>query len=226
MLFPFSEFIEFKNKKISSKNVIEKIIGQVTLERQNKVAQVVQERNFSVIPVLEDIYDRGNISAVLRSAEAFSFANIHIIEKGEKFKNSDRVSQGADKWLEISKWSDSASCLSDLKKNGCKILVTDLAAKNSIYDIPIDGPVAVLFGNEKFGASDEARSVADHCIRIPMGGFVQSFNISVAAALCFQYLFFQFQDKKHLFSMSELQKTRLIAEYYLRSVKNPECYFS
>ncbi len=198
--------------------ILEKIGPLLTPERREKIARVVTQRNFSTAVVLESIYDRGNISAVMRSAEGLGFANFHVIETGEKFKESQRVTQGADKWVEIQKWKTTHAAVRELKKQGYKICVTTLEGAKPLHEIDFSGPMALVLGNEKDGASAEMIAAADERVIIPMSGFVQSFNISVAGALC---LYHVAQDRlRRLQRQADLtveEQDILKAYYYLRT---------
>jgi tRNA (guanosine-2'-O-)-methyltransferase len=92
------------NLSVHYQLVLDHIGPLLTTERRQKIDRVVAGRNFETAVVLEGIYDRGNISAVMRTAEGLGFANFHVIETQEKFKEANRVTQGADKWVEVQKW--------------------------------------------------------------------------------------------------------------------------
>jgi tRNA (guanosine-2'-O-)-methyltransferase len=92
--------------KVSPQDVMTHIFPLLTPERQKKIISVAEERCFDISIVLESIYDRGNISAVMRTAEGLGFANFHVIETFEKFKEANRVTQGADKWVETKKMEE------------------------------------------------------------------------------------------------------------------------
>jgi tRNA (guanosine-2'-O-)-methyltransferase len=218
-MFPFTEKISLSpHLQIDYRLVLEKIAPMLTEARCKKIDQVVQHRHFSTAVVLEGIYDRGNTSAVIRTAEGFGFAQFHIIETSEAFKESQRVTKGAEKWVEARKWKKSADCISHLKSQGYRLLVTALSEKSKpLSEVSLEGPVALVLGNEKEGASAEMIAAADELVVIPMHGFVQSFNISVAAALslyqisCGKKALHQFAD------LTETQKDILKAHYYLRT---------
>ncbi len=199
--------------------IIDRLGAQVTPERFAKIQKVAGLRLSQVSVVLEDIYDRGNASAVMRSAEAFGLYQMHMIERQEKFKESKRVTQGAHKWLQINKWDSTLQCVEQLKKEGRKIYVTHLDPNAlPLQDIPLDEPMALCFGNEQDGATQELISLADKTVFIPMRGFVQSFNISVAAAICFY-------DLQRRLSPPAKADPRLIAYYLTQSVEHWERYF-
>jgi tRNA (guanosine-2'-O-)-methyltransferase len=188
-VFPYSEFLKDKDQTFYYKDVLQNIWPLLTTDRQNKISTVVAKRNFNCSVLLENIYDRGNMSAVIRSAEAFGLTLFNSVEPNNKVKQSQRTTAGADKWIELARWKNTSECISAIKNQGRKIYVTHLSPDSkSIYDIDWSTPCTIAFGNEKEGASKELIQAADDCVIIPMKGFVQSFNISVAAALCFQVI--------------------------------------
>ncbi len=187
--FPYPAEIEVeKNFKVSYHQVLEHIWPLLTKERRNKITTVATHRNFNLTVVLENIYDRGNASAVMRSQEAFGYPCVEVIEGGERFKNANRVSSGAEKWLRQRRWKSSLDCWDQLKKEGYQICVTTLQSSKPLGDIDWTRPTALVLGNEKEGVSQELLERADERMIIPMSGFVQSFNISVAGAISLYHI--------------------------------------
>ncbi|WP_373999205.1 TrmH family RNA methyltransferase [Bdellovibrio bacteriovorus] len=219
-MFPYGPELEINaHLKVHYQLVLEKIGPLLTDDRRQKIERVVSLRNFDTAVVLEGIYDRGNISAVMRSAEGLGFGNFHVIETQEKFKEANRVTQGADKWVEVQKWKKTSDCVKSLKQQGYKICVTHLDAKSKpLHEIDFSGKVALVLGNEKDGVSPEMIAAADETIIIPMTGFVQSFNISVAGALSLYHIG---QDRLKKLgtnaSLTEEEQAILRAHYYMRT---------
>lgn len=207
---------------LDPEKVIATLSPHVTAERYQKIQDIAGRRIPNVSVVLEDIYDRGNVSAVMRSAEAFGFHKFHVIQLSEKFKESQRVTQGAHKWLQTRKWASTAECVTHLKQQGYRVAVTHLDPKAMpLEQLDVSTPVALCFGNEKDGASKELLELADQTVFIPMRGFVQSFNISVAAAICFYSLQARLQGVR-----GSPEEIRQLTAYYLtRSVDQWEHYF-
>lgn len=195
----------------------------LTEDRRSKIERVAAGRCFDISVVLESIYDRGNISAVMRTAEGLGFSNFHIIETFEKFKNANRVTQGADKWVESKKWKKTSDFIDHAKKNKIRICVTSLEAAKPIHEIDFTTPLALVLGNEKDGVSKEMLEAADERVIIPMPGFVQSFNISVAGALCLYQIY---QDRlRRLGQVSDVTPEQieiLKAQYALRTLDSAE----
>lgn len=213
--------VEFEGQTYHAADVIKKLKEQVFPERFDKIQRVVNQRNKGLVTVMENIYDRGNTSAVMRSAEAFGFHLFHQIIPTDEFKESKRVTQGADKWLVQNIWQDTPSCIQSLKKQGYKILVTHLEGGRPLEQVDFSNPVALCFGNERDGASETLTELADEKVFIPMQGFVQSFNISVAAALCFQWVHHQVKNSPQS-QLTEDEKQQLLALYLYRSCRSPQ----
>jgi len=211
--------IDYRSGKYNISRVIERLAEFLTESRRQKIDTVLASRSNYFVPVLEGLYDRGNVSAVMRSAEAMGFYKLHIIEKFDDFKDSQkRVSQGADKWLDIQKWKSTLNCIHELKKEGYQVFTTALSEDAvSFEDLDFSKKTAVIFGNEKSGVSEEALKLSDGNVLLPMSGFTQSFNISVAAALSLQSA-----ALKKPKVIDEDEKTRLKALYYLKTLDWPK----
>jgi tRNA (guanosine-2'-O-)-methyltransferase len=179
-----AELLELDEPLELSAQEIKELLGpQVSEDRRERIAAVVGERTYGVIPVMEGLYDLGNVAAVLRSAEAMGYQEVHFIDTQEGQKTSRRVTQGADKWVDLNQWESTTECVQALKDRGYKICVTHLEAAKPLREIDFTVPTALVFGNEQKGVSEEMVELADERCIIPMLGFVESFNISVAAAL-------------------------------------------
>ena len=212
--------IELDEKTYDCEEVIKALSDQVRPERLQRIQKVVEGRSRNLIPVMENLYDRGNVSAVMRSAEAFGFYEFHQVTLSDEFKESKRVTQGADKWLLQKEWTNTKESVESLKSRGYKIMVTHLEGGTPMTDISFDQPVALFFGNERDGASPELTELADQRLFIPMQGFVQSFNISVAAALCFQHIRRE-MERNGLPPLPYEERQRLLALYLFRSCRSP-----
>jgi len=210
--------------KLSAEKVWELLGTRLTASRQQKIKQVCKNRCQSLVPVLEGIYDRGNVSAVMRSAEAFGFYRFHIVENPKaRFKAANRVTQGADKWLQIEKFNRPSKSIGLLKTQGYKIYATYLGSNVPIQEVDFTQKVAVVFGNEKDGVSSEMLEQVDGSFILPMHGFAQSFNISVAAALTFSYAYWErVRRLRRCADLDKKEQAILMANYALHSFDSPE----
>lgn len=220
-LFPFSPWLKVApDFQVHFRDVLEAVYPLLTADRRARMDQVVTGRTGTVIPVLENLYDRGNISAVLRSAEAFGLYQVHNIELGEKFKESQRTTAGADKWVEMKKWKSTRDCVEHFHTHGYQVVATHLSSDaKPIQEIDFTQPTALVLGNEKEGITPEMAQLADHRVILPMYGFVQSFNISVAGAMAFyQVVQDRMRRQGRHGDLSQEQMEILKAVYSLRTL--------
>jgi tRNA (guanosine-2'-O-)-methyltransferase len=160
--------------------------GFLLPERRARIDAVVAQRTRTLTVVMEAFADPQNTSAVLRTAESFGVQEVHVVVGPQKrYDRNKKISQNADKWLEVVRWKDTPSCLAALKDRGFRVYATHLGeGSGTLAGLSFAEPTALVFGNEHAGVSAEARRLADACFAIPMRGFSQSFNVSVAAAIC------------------------------------------
>ena len=204
--------------------VIELLLPHISSDRIHRLQSVVRERTDTIATVVEGLINRGNVSAVMRSAEALGFYKFHVIEGGEKFKNSTRTSQGAEKWLDVQTWASPAECIGYLKNAGYTVVATHLSDQSvPIDELDFTQRTALVFGNEAGGVSPETLALADQLSIIPMTGFVQSFNISVAAAVA---LYHAYRDRirrqGYNGDLTDEERLDLLARYCVKGVKNAE----
>ncbi len=160
-----------------------------TKERIAKIKKVAEARQAGLIVVLEDIHDPHNAEAVVRSAEAFGIPEVWFVFNKEARFNPRRIgkksSSSGNKWVAFRSFDTPEACIRELKKRGYFVVATALDAKAvSIYRAKLTGTkLALVFGNEARGISEEMRAYADVFLTIPMRGMVQSLNLSVTAGI-------------------------------------------
>lgn len=157
-----------------------------TQERTAKIRRVLEKRQLDLTVVLENVHDPHNVSAVLRSCDSVGIYEVFLIyHSGQKFPDlSKRSSASAVKWVKLNFFDSVAECFSLLHNRGFKIYTTALTSDSiSLYSIDFCQKVALVFGNEHTGVSEEAVTFADCNYRIPQVGMVESLNISVACAV-------------------------------------------
>lgn len=171
-----------------------------TEERKKKLLTVIQKRQPNITVVLENVHDPHNVSAVIRSCDAIGILDVHFIYYGgQQFpKLGEKSSASARKWVNIIQHSSVQDCYNQLQKENKKIYTTNMNKDSiSLYDIDMTEPIALVFGNEHLGVSDEATNLADGNFLIPQVGVIQSLNISVACAVTLYEAFRQKQQKGH-----------------------------
>lgn len=160
----------------------------LTAERIARIDQVLATRLGSVVTVVEDTYDPHNAAATIRTTEAIGLGELHVIEPEERFSAAGGVTRGAHKWIELHRWKSAKAAIGALQARGFRVYATLPDAKHSIDDVDVSTPLAVVFGNEHAGLTQEAIDACDGAIGIPMFGFTESFNLSVTVALAMSQL--------------------------------------
>lgn len=164
--------------------IVEVLSPYVSEARGDRIERALAARTRDLVVVLEDIHSDHNASAVLRSAEAFGLVEVHAVPRTSEFKLSRKVSLGTHKWLDLRRGARAAETYAGLAARGYQIWAADVHGDPvPLQQIPADRPVALVFGNEHEGLTREAVEAADGVFKIPMTGFVESLNISVAAAV-------------------------------------------
>ncbi|MEC8374663.1 MAG: tRNA (guanosine(18)-2'-O)-methyltransferase TrmH [Pseudomonadota bacterium] len=152
-------------------------------ERYQRIREVLEKRQTDLTVCLENVHKPHNVSAVVRTCDAVGIHRVHTVwEKQYQFRRG--TAMGSQQWVRQTNHMNIADAMTDLKGQGMQVLVTNLSdTAVDFRDIDYTKPTAILFGQEKYGATDEAKALADQDIVIPMMGMVQSLNVSVAAAL-------------------------------------------
>ena len=214
--------IQIGEHRVSSDWILENLTQLLTDERLQRLKSVADNRSFHLVPVLENIYDRGNVSAVMRSAEGLGFIRMMLVEsENAKFKAANRVTMGAEKWLDLDIVRTATESVKKLKAQGYQILATDLNTPYTIADVDFSKPTAIVLGNEKDGVSPEMLGLVDQSFKIPMLGFSQSFNISVAASVLFYHVAWTQRENPKL-KVTDQEAKAIFANYVLRTFDNPE----
>jgi tRNA (guanosine-2'-O-)-methyltransferase len=158
----------------------------MTPQRRDKLTGVLSRRQPDITVVLENVFDPHNISAVMRTCDAVGVQEIYILNtKIPRHKKwGPKSSSSAAKWLTVHQFEDATECFSSLRKRYSTILTTHLSSDAiGLHAIDFTSNIALVFGNEHAGVSDEIRALADGNFIIPQVGIIQSLNISVACAV-------------------------------------------
>ncbi len=196
--------------------------GFLAPERRARIGEVVAARTRTLTVVLEALCDPQNVNAVLRTCEAVGVQEVHVVEGPMKpYDRNKKISQNADKWLEIRRWRSTPECLSHLEARGFRVYATHLGEGAAPLDaLSFAEPVALVFGNESRGVSDEALRRAHARFAIPMRGFVQSLNVSVAAAVSlFRAVERRETERGRHGDLSDEEARALRERFYLLAVK-------
>ncbi len=156
----------------------------ITERRLRRMRAVLERRQPTLAVVLENVHDRHNASAVLRSCDAFGVGAVHLLYTDEAFPRvADSVAGHAKRWLALEPWDDRAACAAALRERGLALYATAPGPGAVPYtEVDWTRPAAIALGNENRGCSAELLALADARVWVPMRGMVESLNVSVAAA--------------------------------------------
>ncbi len=168
--------------------VLDKLYEIITPSKREMFDRIAADRTNHITIAIENVFQEHNASAVLRSCDCFGLQKMHIIEKDNAYKVQRDIALGAGRWVDQFNFNQgdtpTLDCIQRLKKQGYQIVATTPHTDaNTIYDLPIDQPMAFFFGTERKGISEEVIEHADAFVKIPMFGFTESFNISVSVAI-------------------------------------------
>lgn len=158
----------------------------MTPERFSRLIAVLNKRQPDITVVLENVFDPHNISAVMRTCDAIGMQDIFILSNKipPHRKWGAKSSSSAAKWLTIHQYTDAQECFAELRKRYKKIYTTHLSTDAvGLHELNLTEPVALVFGNEHSGVSEEIIGLADGNFIIPQVGIIKSLNISVACAV-------------------------------------------
>lgn len=217
--------------------ISEALRGFITQERIKKMEGIVAQRSRQVLTVFENTHHAHNISAILRTVDAFGFLDLFFLYSNQniRFKASDAIDRRASQWLMPKRLNTIQECCEILKKSNYKIALVSLPdfSRTSEYyvnKIPSfttsdfhklkfkkfveDQKIALIFGSELHGISPEWNKYADMYISVKMYGFMESLNVSVCAGIILQSLRESLVKFKKDFLLNEHEQL-LILEHWI-----------
>lgn len=196
-------------------------------DRRERLESVLNSRASSLTIVLDQVQNYHNISAVIRSADAFGITAVHLI--GDSFEYSKAISLGAENWVVLQRHKTPSEAAAILKQAGYKLVVLrpkkDQADIENlpVFNLPFGEKLALVFGNEKDGVSPELETAADIAAHIPMFGFVESLNVSVACAITlFCSSLGKVEGIRNLPSISPDERAELRDRWFKKSVRRSD----
>lgn len=200
--------------------IVEALDGYLTDTRKQRIEEALASRTRDLAIVLEDVASEHNASAVLRTAEAFGVLEVHVVPREAEFKLSRKVSLGSHKWIDLIRHPSPTEAYDRLRARGFSVWASDIhGASVPLSEIPSDRKIALVFGNEHAGLTREAAEAADGRFKIPMTGFVESLNISVAAAIATYDLVQKKRAAGTFGGLDAEDAARLRATWYTLSVR-------
>ena len=199
--------------------------GFLTDNRKSLFKKVLEKRTRHFAVVLEDIFQPHNASAVIRTADIFGVQDVHAIENKYTNKVSRHVAKGSQKWITSKRYKSDGNntkiCLDNLRENGYQIIATSPHNDSCLLqDFDVLKKSAFVFGVEAEGVSEYVKEQADGFLKIPMVGFTESLNISVAAAIILQELTTKLRESGINWQLSPEEKDNLYYEWVKKTIKN------
>lgn len=156
-----------------------------TPEREAKIRRVLSHRQHDLALVVANVHDPHNVSAIYRSCDAFGVSKVHLYYTRTAFPHlGEKSSASARKWVESERHKTPEELMAALKAKNMRVYATSCSPDaKPITEYDLSGPVAIIMGNEHSGVDEELLPLVDGELYIPMYGMIQSFNVSVAAAL-------------------------------------------
>lgn len=194
--------------------VLNEFYSIISESKQEMYERISKERTNHLTVVLENIYQEHNASAVLRTCDCFGIQELHAIEKNNQYKVQRDIALGAGRWVDLYNYDQGENptidCINKLKRNGYKIVATTPHEKDiTIHQLDLSQPIALVFGTERKGISNEIINSADEFVKIPMYGFTESFNISVSVALALSTLRQRLENSEIPWRINEKDQTLL-----------------
>ena len=206
-----------------SERLYEILCEHLTPRKRVLFDEMANNRTRYFTAVLEDIYQAQNTSAILRSAEAWAMQDLHVVENEHSFAHHRRIAKGAKDWLSVHRYNErtnnSEVCLRNLKSRGYKIAVTALREDSvPLAELDLSSPVAIVLGTELTGASETALKMADQKVIIPMYGFTESLNVSVAAGVIFNFISGEIRKRNLSWQLSAEEKLALKIQWAKKTI--------
>lgn len=156
----------------------------MTPERLEKIRAVLNRRQPDLTVINDEVHKGRNLAAIMRTCDAVGIDHMHIVEPKKGYRSFQGTASGSNKWVEVSTYSSVTQAIATVKSQGMKVVAAHLDSAAVDYrEIDYVEPTALLMGMESEGVSEEALALVDHTVTIPMQGMVESFNVSVAAAI-------------------------------------------
>jgi tRNA (guanosine-2'-O-)-methyltransferase len=199
----------------------------LTDERIRLFEKIIAQRTNHLTVVLEDIYQEHNASAIVRTCDSFGIQSLHLIESRNVYQVHEGISRGSNQWVTLehhySEGKSSTDIFNEIKSKGYKIAATSPhAIEYDIFNLPIDEPIALIFGAEKKGITAAAIENADYLVRIPMYGFAESLNVSVAAAITLNELRKRLNQSSIPWPLSNQEKLETLLSWCRKHIKSSE----
>ncbi|EKY05433.1 RNA methyltransferase, TrmH family [Capnocytophaga sp. oral taxon 332 str. F0381] len=193
----------------------------ITEERKQRFLEIISQRTNHFTVAMEDVFQMHNTSAVVRTCEVFGVQQAHSIEGRYGKRLDEKIAMGAQKWVDVFRYDDTQKCIDILREKGYQIVATT-PHKDAylLNDFDISKKSAFFFGTEKEGLSEKVLAQADTYLKIPMVGFTESLNISVAVAIVLQQLTDKLRRSNIKWQLTDEERYSVLEQWTKISVRN------
>ncbi|MFT6795876.1 MAG: tRNA (guanosine-2'-O-)-methyltransferase [Maribacter sp.] len=193
----------------------------ISEERRERFISVLNKRTKYITVALEDVFQMHNTSAVIRSCDIFGVQEAHLIQNRNANELDKNIAMGAQQWVDVHRHKNTTDCIKVLKNKGYQIIATTPHNDSVLLqDFKIKDKVALFFGTERDGLTTAVLEQADGFLKIPMKGFTESLNISVAAAIILHEIRYKLTQVDVPWQLTESEKLLKRLEWTKKSIKS------
>ena len=208
---------------VKDHNLLNYLEGFLTENRKEGFLRVLKNRTKHFAVAMEDVFQLHNTSAVMRSCEVFGIQELNVVEQKFGKRIDKEIAMGAEKWVDINRFSSIQDCITNLKGKGYQIIATTPHNDSCLlHEFDITKPSALFFGTERDGLSEEVMQQADGFLKIPMVGYTESLNISVSAAIIIQDITNRLRQSNIDWQLSEEEILEKRLDWTRKSIKDIE----
>jgi tRNA (guanosine-2'-O-)-methyltransferase len=208
---------------MSQLDLLNHLESYLTERRRELFKEALSNRTKHFTVVTEDVKQLHNTSAVMRTCDIFGIQDLHVVEELEGKRIDKEIAMGAQKWVDLHRYSNIDQCIATLKGQGYRIVATT-PHKDSQFleDFDVTQKAAFFFGKESDGLSEKVFSQADSFLKIPMYGFTESLNISVSVAIILQQVVAKLRKTEIDWQLSEEEQLLKRLDWTKKTVKSIE----
>lgn len=208
------------------------VLSQCLLpQRRERLATAAYARTRWVTVAFDSLAHSHNVNAVLRTCECLGIQDVHLVTGGVPLQAYRNISRGALEWLSVHEYATLADQLNSLRAAGYRLVGTaphQGSESVSVVDFEPAGaaPIALLFGQEKYGMSDEALAAVELSVYVPMVGLTESLNVSVAAGMLLGSLLEKMDREGFDYRLNRHESDVLLLSWLKKSVKSADLILS
>ncbi len=212
------EYIEWLTERIDY------LTEFMTPERRETLESTISKRTHQMTILSENTFHSQNASALMRHCEAFGLQRMHAVEELCDFKTYADIVRGTDKWVDLTRYTNTTDAIKALKAEGYRIVATTPHLQDSspeTFDVGA-GKFALVFGTEHSGISQQIIDEADEFLQIPMCGMVESLNVSASAAILIYMLSQRLRDTTDGWELTDVEQRELLYRWLRESVRDSD----